>query len=356
MESIAVKVLDPAGQHWAQLLDPTHTVLQLLPLLVERLGLPDDLKYELVPDGSSKALREGNTLLEAGVVAGASLVLQPIQDGFFAAFLENLYGEAVSFGLEQGWDKVKGHLETIARLDPNYPDKQGLWQKIGIDTAKGAAGGAAKVAATSAAGAAAGSVAGAAGSSAASGGAAASASGGGSVFGCLAMIFVGALVCGGVLIFVGTIPAPGWLPDWFPRQDSNQTGGTTVVDGVQVGTGDVRVTLTWNTTADIDLHVTDPMGFEIYFPSDHERSPSGGELDVDANAGCGNDQQVENIFWPAGGAPNGTYQVEVVYFSSCGAGPTNYEVAVNVGGRLLDRHRGTLYSESDSATLPSFTR
>ena len=337
MESIAVKVLDPAGQHWAQLLDPTQTVRRLLPLLVERLGLPDDLKYELVPEGASKALGVRSTLLEAGVVAGASLVLRPIQDGFLAAFLDNLYREAVSFGLEQGWDKVKARLDTIYRLDPNYPDKQQLWKKVGIDSAKGVAGG---VAATA--------------TSTASSSAGAGASGGGSAFGCIFVILIGAVVLGGVLIFSGTIPAPDWLPDWFPRQSGGQPGGTTVVDGVEVGTGDVRVTLTWNTSADIDLHVTDPMGQEIYYGN--RQASSGGQLDVDANGGCSNDPTVENIFWPTGRAPNGVYQVRVDYFSACGAGTTNYEVTVNIDGRVIDRQSGVLYSSSDSHALPSFTR
>ncbi|MCH7639118.1 MAG: hypothetical protein IH855_06605 [Bacteroidetes bacterium] len=351
MESIAVKVLDPAGQHWAQLLDPTQKVRRLLPLLVERLGLPDDLKYELVPEGASKALSMRSTLLEAGVVAGASLVLRPIRDGFLSAFLDNLYREAVSFGLEQGWDKVKAHLDTIYRLDPNYPDKRQLRKKVGIDAAKGVAGGAAGTGAGVAGSTAAGAAASSAATSAASSSAGAAASGGGSAIGCIFVILIGAVVLGGVLIFTGTIEAPDWLSGIIPQ---NGTGGTTVVDGVEVGTGDVRVTLTWNTSADIDLHVTDPMGEEVYFGN--RQATSGGELDVDANGGCSNDPTVENIFWPTGQAPYGFYQVRVDYFGACGAGATNYEVTVSVDGRVVDSQSGVLSSSADSATLPGFTR
>jgi len=292
--------------------------------------------------------------LEAGVVAGASLVLRPIQDGFLSAFLDNLYGEAVSFGLEQGWDKVKARLDTIHRLDPNYPDKQQLWKKVGIDGAKAVAGGAAATGAGVAGSAVAGAATSATATSVASSSAGAAASGSGSAMGCIFVIFIGAVICGGVLIFTGTIPAPGWLPDWFPQQSGGQTGGTTIVDGVEVGTGDVRVTLTWNTSADIDLHVTDPMGQEIYYGN--RQATSGGQLDVDANGGCSNDPPVENIFWPTGQAPNGAYQVRVDYFSACGAGTTNYEVTVAVDGRIVDSQSGVLSSSSDSATLPSFTR
>ena len=154
-----------------------------------------------------------------------------------------------------------------------------------------------------------------------------------------------------MLIFTGTIEAPDWLSGIIPQ---NGTGGTTVVDGVEVGTGDVRVTLTWNTSADIDLHVTDPMGEEVYFGN--RQATSGGELDVDANGGCSNDPTVENIFWPTGQAPYGFYQVRVDYFGACGAGATNYEVTVSVDGRVVDSQSGVLSSSADSATLPGFTR
>jgi hypothetical protein len=88
-----------------------------------------------------------------------------------------------------------------------------------------------------------------------------------------------------------------------------------------VGTGDVRVTLLWDTVDDLDLHVTEPSGTEIYYFN--KTSPSGGELDVDSNAGCANPQTnpVENIFWNAGSAPRGTYTVKVDYWAHCGTGP-----------------------------------
>jgi hypothetical protein len=84
-----------------------------------------------------------------------------------------------------------------------------------------------------------------------------------------------------------------------------------------VGTGDVRITLTWGTIDDLDLHVIDPLGEEIYYRNLF--STSGGALDVDANAACGSPttNAVENVFWSAGGAPAGTYTVLVDYWESC---------------------------------------
>ena len=47
--------------------------------------------------------------------------------------------------------------------------------------------------------------------------------------------------------------------------------------------GDVQLTAAWSTRADVDLHVVDPIGEEIYY--NHATSDSGGRLDHDANAG-----------------------------------------------------------------------
>jgi len=100
-----------------------------------------------------------------------------------------------------------------------------------------------------------------------------------------------------------------------------------------VGTGDVQVTLSWDADSDVDVHVIDPAGEEIYYG--HRRSASGGELDLDSNAGCTIDGvRNENITWPTGLAPRGSYTVRVDYWSSCGGGSTNYTVRVNVGGNL----------------------
>jgi hypothetical protein len=43
-----------------------------------------------------------------------------------------------------------------------------------------------------------------------------------------------------------------------------------------VGTGAVQVNVTWDLDVDVDLHVLDPRGEEIYY--DHRRSASGGVL------------------------------------------------------------------------------
>jgi len=97
--------------------------------------------------------------------------------------------------------------------------------------------------------------------------------------------------------------------------------------------GEIEIGLIWRNTNDIDLHVLDPLGEEIYFGN--RRSRSGGELDVDRNASCGNTttNPVEHIVWERN-APHGRYKVGVHHFKSCGAiDPTPFDVEISYGGQ-----------------------
>jgi len=108
--------------------------------------------------------------------------------------------------------------------------------------------------------------------------------------------------------------------------------GNHIFQVTPVGTGDIQATLSWDTPADLDLYVVDPFGCEIYYGN--RSCPSGGELDLDSNAGCGGaDVRAENVFWPAGQAPVGNYTVRVNHWSNCSAGTTNWSVTVNACGR-----------------------
>lgn len=102
------------------------------------------------------------------------------------------------------------------------------------------------------------------------------------------------------------------------------------------GYGDIKVTLTWDTTSDIDLWVTEPDGTFIYY--DYPESPNGGILDYDDVDGYG----PENIFWPEN-APLGEYIVEVHYYQDNGEGSTNYTVQIEIDG-VADVFEGTLES------------
>jgi Domain of unknown function (DUF6777) len=114
------------------------------------------------------------------------------------------------------------------------------------------------------------------------------------------------------------------------------------------GTGDVQLTLTWGSNADLDLAVVEPDGTETYFGNTGP-SATGGQLDVDSNVGCEPDGGVENIFWPSGGAPTGTYTVKVTGYSltdssgtSCGSG--DYTLDITTEGET-ETHTGTVVQD-----------
>jgi hypothetical protein len=93
---------------------------------------------------------------------------------------------------------------------------------------------------------------------------------------------------------------------------------------------EVQVSVSWDAPSDVDLHVVEPSGTEIYYGN--SSSSSGGTLDVDSNPACSIDgRQIENIRWSRT-APAGTYTVRVDYWSGCSVTQTNYTVTVKNGG------------------------
>ncbi len=100
-------------------------------------------------------------------------------------------------------------------------------------------------------------------------------------------------------------------------------------------TGDVQVSLQWSSDADLDLHVVGPDGDEIYYAA--SSSDSGGELDVDIIPGCGSSDELhtENVFWPTGGAPSGTYRVWVQSYNGCDAATQDFDLQVIVEGEVV---------------------
>jgi hypothetical protein len=109
-----------------------------------------------------------------------------------------------------------------------------------------------------------------------------------------------------------------YSPDNVQYDLSALCGSFSAVQSVVLQTGDVQVTLRWNTADDLDLHVKDPAGDDVYYAN--PAVASGGQLDVDANLGCTEQmaEPVENIFWPTGGGVPGDYVVTVELFDFCG--------------------------------------
>lgn len=96
----------------------------------------------------------------------------------------------------------------------------------------------------------------------------------------------------------------------------------------ELGTGDVSFCLYWQPAeGDFDLHVVDPKGHHISY--NDRRCPCGGEMDRDDTTSGG----PENVFWPPGKAPRGSYRFYVEYFA--GTGPTVVTLHVYRGRQMV---------------------
>ena len=106
--------------------------------------------------------------------------------------------------------------------------------------------------------------------------------------------------------------------------------GTELIGGVGVKVGDPQFTLIWDSRADIDLHVVEPGGAEIYWEKPH--GDKGGELDVDDIDGFG----PENIYWVQGEGPPGEYRWFVHYYGGLGGVnvPTHWKVRLKHNGQV----------------------
>jgi len=111
-------------------------------------------------------------------------------------------------------------------------------------------------------------------------------------------------------------------------------GEVSNVHAVDLANSDVAVILRWNAYSDVDLHVTDPKGIEVYFG--RTSSPEGGRLDLDSNPACNIDGvNQEVITWPSNQAPPGEYKVQVYYWSDCGVARSDFSVTFMARGRTL---------------------
>jgi hypothetical protein len=103
------------------------------------------------------------------------------------------------------------------------------------------------------------------------------------------------------------------------------------LSGIPAGTGSVQVSVTWDNSADVDLHVIEPGGDIIYW--NDPASAAGGVLDLDSNESCVLDgTQVENIVY-SNGAPQGEFVAKVRMYADCGApGASGVVTVTNCNG------------------------
>lgn len=136
----------------------------------------------------------------------------------------------------------------------------------------------------------------------------------------------------------------------FLHQPINWTESVrATVKTVPVGTGDFQVTLTWDTTADVDLRVTEPGGNVISYMNPRSHI-SDGFLDIDDTDGFG----PENVFYESN-IPAGAYSVSVnMYYGSSDELPTNYTVTIKRNGST-NTFTGVLNSNDETHLVQSFT-
>lgn len=117
----------------------------------------------------------------------------------------------------------------------------------------------------------------------------------------------------------------GNVADSSIKQRVKAAGGA--VDGY------MRVSLSWTNYDDLDIHVIEPGGNEIYFANSHSRVTLG-NLDVDMNANRGLTREaVENITWPEMKMMRpGIYQVRVQNFKKRESIDIGFEVEVECQG------------------------
>ena len=137
---------------------------------------------------------------------------------------------------------------------------------------------------------------------------------------------------------------------------------------VKPGTGDVSFRLRWEGEADLDLHVLDPGGratsalsaFSVpQSPAVEAQMIDGrlvatpelgepGVLDIDCNAApdriC--QRPIENVYWPTGSAPIGTYSVWVELFQKLRDGSRiAFEIEVRRGETVVETYSGEVHDE-----------
>jgi hypothetical protein len=117
---------------------------------------------------------------------------------------------------------------------------------------------------------------------------------------------------------------------------------------ISAGTGDVAFRLVWSGTSDLDLYVQDTAGNCVFFAN--KTSSTGAILDVDCNGGtdliC--ESPVENVYWPPGTAPAGTYTYWVRANSLVlTEGPVAFELQLLRGDQIVWRRSGSIQTQED---------
>lgn len=168
------------------------------------------------------------------------------------------------------------------------------------------------------------------------------------------------------LCFAPTLP-PGPRSLWVQASNAAGSPGPPLAQSLDVlaaalvPTGALVVTLRWDRQADLDLHLEQPSGVEIWNrmrvgyspppgqPPDPAARGQAGRLDFDSNAACVIDgRQQEDVIFPGPGSPPpGHYRVRVDTPSLCQQETARWTVEVRLSGILRAQASG---QSTDAAT------
>jgi hypothetical protein len=116
--------------------------------------------------------------------------------------------------------------------------------------------------------------------------------------------------------------------------------------------GCISFTLVWDSTDDLDLHIKDAknnnISYENYCKScDNKFSNTGGQLDVDLNAGRANtNQPVENVYFRCK-PPSGIYTARVHLYEKRNNYPVNYKLLIRNNGIIVKELKGNMNNQDD---------
>ena len=121
--------------------------------------------------------------------------------------------------------------------------------------------------------------------------------------------------------------------------------------------GRVRVSLAWETTSDLDLHLTEVTGrnqsFEIYYGNKRSKITRG-ELDLDAQVSGKDIHPIENIYYPQGEIKDGTYTIKINNFNDRERTDA-FTVEIEFDGRLFTYNHNQVIKHKETVTIGTFT-
>lgn len=119
---------------------------------------------------------------------------------------------------------------------------------------------------------------------------------------------------------------------------------------------DLRCSLSWFNYDDLDLHLAEPHGNEIFYGNKLSLS-SGGKLDVDMNAGSGNTRSaVDNIFFPdRGRMKEGRYKLRVHNFCFRESQDVGFDAEMEFDGKIHSFSYAKPVRNAEFVTVAEFT-